>query len=272
MVAAISGAMIPKSQDRTIRDFGNQWMRCPQNEGYSASMDFSKDICGPLLNISEIKGNKVLEIGSGTGRIVKMLLAAGAGKVIAAEPSEAYKKLIINSRSRMDKKNFIHGKGAEISEVNADIAFSIGVLHHIPDPQPTANKIDKCLRLGGKFLSRVYGIKGSEIYLKIFQPMWKMTSKLPDKILAGFAYLLNILPTTYIFFCKLFPFPFYRYIRNVFSKLDFKNRLLITFGQLNPVYAKYYSRQEAQILLRKSGFINIVNYHRHEYSWRVLGE
>ncbi len=47
-----------KDQDKTIQDFGDQWLRYPQNEGYYASLELFKDICGPLLNISVIQGKK----------------------------------------------------------------------------------------------------------------------------------------------------------------------------------------------------------------------
>ena len=35
---------------------------------------FLEDLFGPLVKIEEIKGKNILDIGSGTGRIVEMLL------------------------------------------------------------------------------------------------------------------------------------------------------------------------------------------------------
>ena len=63
---------------RTIDDFGEQWTRYRDNDGYYASTRLLGDITEPLLPVSEIRGMRVADIGSGTGRIVNMLLDAGA--------------------------------------------------------------------------------------------------------------------------------------------------------------------------------------------------
>jgi 16S rRNA G966 N2-methylase RsmD len=82
--------------DQTIKDFGEQWLRYPDNEGFYGSLELFSDILFPFLKPEEIRGCKVAEIGSGTGRIVNMLLSAGARHVIAVEPSDAFEVLIRN--------------------------------------------------------------------------------------------------------------------------------------------------------------------------------
>jgi hypothetical protein len=49
-----------------------------------------------------------------------------------------------------------------------------------------------------------------------------------------------------------------------------KRRLAI-YDQLNPAYAKYYTREEAAALLAAAGFVDIRLHHRHGYSWSVIG-
>jgi hypothetical protein len=44
------------------------------------------------------------------------------------------------------------------------------------------------------------------------------------------------------------------------------------YDQLNPAYAKYYTRTEAIDLLERAGFVNVRVHHRHGYSWTVIGE
>jgi len=48
-------------------------------------------------------------------------------------------------------------------------------------------------------------------------------------------------------------------------------RRLVIYDQLNPAYAKYYTREEAQDLLARQGFVDIRLHHRHGVSWTVLG-
>lgn len=74
---------------RTIDDFGDQWTRYTGNDGYYGSAELLADMFGPLLSPEALRDKTILEIGSGTGRIVQMLLAAGAAHVTALEPSRA---------------------------------------------------------------------------------------------------------------------------------------------------------------------------------------
>ena len=57
----------------------------------------------------------------------------------------------------------------------------------------------------------------------------------------------------------------------VVARLDPAKRRLTVYDQLNPAYAKYYSRDEATRLLARAGFKDVTLYHRHGYSWSLVG-
>ena len=61
------------------------------------------------------------------------------------------------------------------------------------------------------------------------------------------------------------------YMQSHLAKLNRKQRKLTIYDQLNPAYAKYYRKSEAINLLKKNFFIDIKTYHRHGYSWTVIG-
>jgi hypothetical protein len=67
------------------------------------------------------------------------------------------------------------------------------------------------------------------------------------------------------------PLPLARYMREVVARLDPSKRRLTVYDQLNPAYAKYYRRDEAYRLLAAAGFRDLLLYHRHGYSWSVVG-
>ena len=95
--------MLDETKDReraTIRDFGQQWTRYQENAGYYGSLALFRDIVGPLVQPEELAGARVADVGSGTGRIVNMLLDAGVGSVIAVEPSAAFDVLVKNTADR----------------------------------------------------------------------------------------------------------------------------------------------------------------------------
>jgi SAM-dependent methyltransferase len=256
----------------TIEDFGAQWMRFRGNEDYYGSVAMLHDILSPLLLTEEIAGMNVAEIGSGSGRIALMLLRVGAGHVTAIEPSQAIDVLRTNTSAFGAKIDCIHGRGEAIPrDRNFDYVFSIGVLHHIPDPAPVVRAALEALRPGGRMLVWLYGREGNEAYLSWAIPLRKMTKRLPDTLLSVLCYGLNVILGAYILLCRFLPLPMRGYVRGHISKLSWHARFLTLFDQLNPSEARYYRRAEAQALLANAGFGDVQLYNRHGYSWTVIG-
>ena len=79
--------------EKTIADFGEQWTVFVDNEGYYGSTDYFLDTVSPLLSLDDVKDATVADIGSGTGRFALIMLAAGAKRVYAVEPSAAFRVL-----------------------------------------------------------------------------------------------------------------------------------------------------------------------------------
>ena len=178
-------------EELTIRDFGEQWQRYQIDDGYYASKNLLADIVGPLFDLADLEGKTVCDIGSGTGRIVNMLLDWGAHQVTAVEPSKAAEVLARNTQGK--NVRIINAPGDRIPpDVNADYVFSIGVLHHIADPAPVVQAAHTALVPGGKILVWLYGFEGNEAYLRVIEPIRKITPKLPDTALIGICHLLNL--------------------------------------------------------------------------------
>jgi SAM-dependent methyltransferase len=257
---------------QTIEDFGEQWTRYTTNDGYYASATLFQDICGPLIDLTEIRGSTVADIGSGSGRIVTMLLEAGAQKVVAIEPSKAFEVLQQNTKSWGERVEHICCAGEDIpQDRNLDFVFSIGVLHHIPNPAAVVRAAYGALKPHGKILVWLYGAEGNQLYLKILTPLRKLSTRLPAPVLAGLAHCLNVLLFAYALACRFLPLPLRDYINNVSSKFSWQKRFLVIYDQLNPAYAKYYTGDEASSLLADAGFRDVKSYHRHGYSWTVTG-
>lgn len=256
----------------TIEDFGAQWTRYRENKDYYGSVALLQDIFGPLLPTENVTGRNVAEIGSGSGRIVLMLLRVGAAHVTAVEPSRAMDVLRVNTREFGPRVDYVHARGEEIPRNrNFDYVFSIGVLHHIPDPDPVVRAAFEALRPGGKMLIWLYGWEGNGAYLWWVVPLRKLTVRLPDRLLALLCHGLNVLLAGYIGLCRFLPLPMRAYMREHMSKMSWHARYLTLFDQLNPAEARYYRKSEAADLLKKAGFADIQLTHRHGYSWTVIG-
>lgn len=259
-------------ESRTIKDFGDQWTTFTENKGFYGSVELLKDFLEPFIPIDKIKGKHIIDIGSGTGRIVNMLMNSGAGHVTAVEPSHCFEVLKKNTLRHSSCISYLNLRGDDIPpSLQADIAISIGVIHHIPDPYPTVRSIYDALRPSGMFLVWLYGRERNEAYLTLVLNLRKITTKLPHIILSLISWFFVAPLLSYVHLCRFFRFPLYAYARHVLAHMSIRQLHLIIYDQLNPVQAKYYTRNEAESLLNSVGFENVRSYHRHGYSWTVFG-
>ena len=256
----------------TIEDFGAQWTRYRENRDYYGSVALLQDVLGPLLAIEAIAGCRVADIGSGSGRIVLMLIRVGAAEVTAVEPSMAIEVLRENTHEFRSRISYVQARGEGIpQDRNLDYVFSIGVLHHIPNPEPVVRAAFGALRPGGQMLIWLYGMEGNEAYLWWALPLRHIVRRWPDSLVAILCHGLNLLFTPYVWLCRFVPLPMRNYMRAHFAKLSRHARFLTLFDQFNPTEARYYREDETRNLLEKAGFRDVRLYHRHGYSWTAIG-
>jgi len=202
---------------------------------------------------------------------VNMILKSGAKRVIAVEPSQAFEVLRRNILEP-EKVTCLQVTGDKLPhDVSLDYVFSIGVLHHIPDPQPVVEAVFRALRPGGHFLIWLYGKEGNKPYLMFLLPLRAVAKHLPHFVLAALVWFLYYPLLLYTRLCHLLALPLKHYFSSIFEKMSPEKRRLIIYDQLNPSYAKYYTRNEAEKLLLDANFENVRVHHRHGYSWTVIG-
>lgn len=264
---------LTQARDETIRDFGAQWTRHQDNIGRYASLEQFEDIVAPFLTRADFEGRRCADIGSGTGRIVRMLISAGASHVTAVEPSEAYEVLVRNTADIADKVTCLNLRGDELPPGDYDIVVSIGVIHHIPEPKPVLEAALNALKPGGKLLIWVYGFEGNRLYQAIFLPVRAITRRLPVRVNEGIAAFLYPFTIAYGRLTGMLKFlPLRDYLQEVYLCFEPSVRRLVILDQINPQWAKYYRRAEIESLVREAGFSNVRAHHRHGYSWTVIGE
>jgi hypothetical protein len=266
-------------QDRraqTIEDFGEQWTHFRDNPGYHGSLELLADVIHPLLSLADFQGARVAEIGSGTGRIVRMLHQAGADQIIALEPSAAMAVMKENTADIAAEVEYLTVTGDQLPPSgDLDLVIAIGVLHHIPDPQPVVRAARAALRPGGRFLIWVYGTEGNELYLSLFGPIRRLTTRLPHRALLLVSRALYYPLAGYMWLCQKAPpsapLAMRSYVIDHLSRLTPGKVVETIYDQLNPHEARYYTRGDAEALLRDGGFRDVRSHHRHGYSWTVIG-
>ena len=260
-----------KDNYSTVKNFGNQWNIFNENEGYYASQEIFQDLLKPLLEIDFFLDKTVADIGSGTGRIVKILSKLKVKKIYAIEPSESF-DILKNGNYDNNNIEFIKSRGQDFNlSEKIDIFLSIGVLHHIYDPEKVMQNCIKYIKKGGLIFVWLYAKEGNEIYLFFFKFIHLFTAKMDDKYLLKFVDFLHFFLKIYINLCRFIKLPMQKYMLNVIGKMNSKNQKLTIFDQLNPVYSKYYTKSEVYELLSKSGFTEIKIFKRHGYSYSAIG-
>jgi SAM-dependent methyltransferase len=259
-------------QARTIANFGEQWTSYSDTSGFFGSSDLFNDFFNPLVSDRDVAGRRVAEIGAGTGRFVNVFAKAGASHIVAVEPSEAFRVLREKTAAFSDRIDYLNVPGDRLPpSSDLDYVFAIGVLHHIPDPKPVMAAAYRALKPGGRMAAWIYGREGNGFYLLLARPMWWLRRRLSSRSLDVFVRLLYPFFWVYMNASRVLPLPLSAYMRRVMLPLTPDKRRLVIYDQLNPAYAKYYTRNEARVLLEAAGFTDIRLHHRHGMSWTIVG-
>jgi len=120
--------------------------------------------CGGVLNKTELDivggmlhaGDKVLEVGTGTGRF-SLTVAGLADKVVALDVSRS---MILTAQAKSvhdrvkQEVSFVVGSGASLPFVDAtfDVVIAVKVLSHFEDIDPFVAEISRVLKSGGRII------------------------------------------------------------------------------------------------------------------------
>ncbi len=149
---------------KTIQDFGEQFTAYSDTSGYFASIEILQDVLGPLMDVSDFRGISVVDLGSGSGRWVKIFHELGAIQITVIEPSNAI-EVCKRNNAGLDNVTYYQTTGDKIPDGTYDIVYSFGVIHHIPEPDPVMLRIFQILSPGGKAVIWLYGRENNSFYL-----------------------------------------------------------------------------------------------------------
>jgi SAM-dependent methyltransferase len=222
------------------------------------------------LQPADFAGKKVLDAGCGMGRNSYFALRYGAASVTAFDLDP--RSLAAARRTLKDFPN------ASVSlqsiydlsyKDEFDLAFSIGVIHHLERPQEALHNLVRALRPGGTLLVWVYGYEGNEWIVRYVNPVRKyITSRLPLPMVHLLSYFCSV--PLYIF-VKIFRGPS-AYLRQM-SAYEFWHIHSIVFDQLIPKVANYWKKGEVEALCEPLELSHLdIHAPENKSGWIIIGK
>lgn len=214
------------------------------------------------------RDKSVLDVGCGMGRNSYWAVSLGAASVTSID---------VDTRSlNAAKRNLEQIPNVQVNEMSAydipqsktfDITFSIGVIHHLGEPETALQRMRGATKDGGKVLIWVYGLENNEWIVKFFNPLRKaLFSRLPINIV----YHLSLYPSILLWLFLRLGLGRIEYLK-LLRKFSFQHLRAIVFDQMLPKIAHYWSRQEVEELMMRAGLRDIKIVWVNEMSWSAVG-
>lgn len=247
------------------KSFGYQWNKWSKVQFESAN------IGGPMeghtlkmweritsINTNDLKEAVIGDFGCGPGRFME-IVGMKKGRVIGIDLSDAVEAAGENFK-----------RDADVLICQADVlmpplrrdsldgAFSIGVLHHTPDPKKGFEGMVKTVKPGGWVAVSVYGKGGYydfptvSAYRMLFRALWPILRHYPPLYYSYLAaYLLR--PLSYVPLLG----PFVRAVFPLVRLPDIQWSLLDTFDSVTPTHQSAHESYEVYRWFKECDFIEI---------------
>ncbi len=221
------------------------------------------------LDKQDWSGTRFLDVGCGIGRNSYWPLTYGAASCLSIDIDE---RTLVAARQNLAGFEHAVVENRSAYEINEDesfdIAFSIGVIHHLDDQPAAVRQMVDAVKPGGKVLVWLYGHENNEWLVRYFDPLRRfLFSKLP----LSFVYALSWPATASLWLflkARLGRTEYMRLIRT----FSFRHLRAIVYDHMIPRIASYYREDEAIELLQNAGLTNVQAHWVNEMSWTVIGE
>lgn len=271
---------IEEGKAATASSFGWEWQHFTQeDERYGEQMLGWID----PVKAEFFKDKVVLDGGCGKGRHMQLAAHWGAREVIGIDLSDAVESAFAATKGSEN----MHVVQADLSILPLkrafDYAYTIGVIHHMPDPGVGFKSLASKIKPGGYFSVWVYGAENNKWITSMVSPLReRFTSRMNRRALLHFSKL----PTAAVYVAsKLVYGPlnrtgggsalarrlFYNDYMNTISVFGWREQHTIVFDHLVAPTAYYITREEFEKWWSDIGATDISIGWHNKNSWRGTG-
>jgi SAM-dependent methyltransferase len=262
-------ANLDRERSRTAAAFGYSWTHYPKQNPYTEEQ--WRDWVVPLTP-ADFEGKTVLDAGCGLGGFAEYARAWGSARVVGVDISAA----IDAAHDRLgDAVELVQGDlyALPLAAGSFDLAYSIGVLHHLPDPERGFRAVAETVKPGGLVFAWVYGRENNGLIVRVVDPLRRrVLSRLPRGLLKwGISLPLAALLWPLVRAAKAgVSVPYAAYFRFL-GERDFAFTHGVVFDHLVAPTSHYIRREEFEAWFERAGLVDVQISWRNENSWRGLG-
>ncbi len=214
------------------------------------------------------RGRSFLDVGCGMGRNSYWAMTYGASEGCAVD---------IDERSLASaRRNLAPFPAVQITRSSAydlpfadrfDVAFAIGVVHHLEDPVRALQRMARAVKPGGRVLIWVYGRDGNRWLVSILDPLRRaLFSHMPIAVV----HHLSLYPAALLWLALqlgLRPGDYFKLL----ARFKFAHLRSIAFDQMLPRIAHYWPREKVAELMREAGLEDVKIASVNGMSWSAIG-
>jgi len=264
----------------TAAGFGWQWQHFTQ-----ADDKYEQQFLGWIAPVAPefFKDKIVLEGGCGKGRHTQLAAQWGAREVIGVDLSAAVETAFAATR-HLPNAHIVQADIFNLPFARAfDYAFSVGVLHHLPDPRGGFKSLSSKVKPGGHISAWVYGAENNEWITRFVNPVREgLTSRMNRRALLH----LSKLPAALVYaVTKLVYGPlnkstggarvaqhlFYNEYLKAIAGFNWREQHAIVFDHLVAPTAFYLKRAEFEEWWEDIGARDVQISWHNQNSWRGFG-
>lgn len=263
-----NGILRTVTNDRYVGSFSFEWQlhRKTQLDGPESQKSQRTFVRKTGLSLDRLSGQRVLDVGVGTGRFADVASRAGA-EVVGIDLSYAVETAMENVGHRPNV-NIIQADvfNLPFADESFDVIYSLGVLHHTPDCRQAFEGLVRLLRPGGTIVIWVYNAhvwEPGSVQETVNRAWRSITTRLPNRLL----YACCLLELPWYYFKKiphveqllhlLLPGAVYHAIPRTNHHSSVKEHLLDTFDWYSPVHQSKHTYPEVFGWFEQAGLEHI---------------
>lgn len=253
----------PSQTAGTQHQFAYEWERFPEIVPHHQEQ-FRRWI--GTFSEEGFAGKTFLDAGCGMGRNAYWALKAGARAALCIDYDERTLAAARNNLAEFPHCEVRYQSIYDLDEPEKfDVAFAIGVIHHLAEPRRAIENLVSSLVPGGSLILWLYGREGNELYLALVDPVRRhLTSKLPPALTHGLARALTVALKAYL------ALPHRRAYEKLLRQHSFRQLEAIVLDQLIPTIANYWTRADVLDLIAGLPLENVQLTHTNGMSWSVV--